>query len=67
MVRLLGKTTHSTPGMFSWYKNLIDNLVFPTSVCGVVFFLIAPFHGHCLFLLDNTFSEHVLEHNKTVV
>ena len=37
--------------MFSKYKYLIVNLVFPTSVFGVGnFFLIAPFPDHCLLV-----------------
>ena len=36
---LFGKAVHSAYDMFSWYKYLIVNLVFPISVFGVgVFF-----------------------------
>ena len=42
---------HSAYDMFSKYKYLIVNLVFPTSVFGVgIFFLIVPFPDHCLLV-----------------
>ena len=48
----IGKiAVHSAYDMFSWYKYLIVNLVFPTSVFGVgIFFLIALFPDLCPFV-----------------
>ena len=48
----IGKiAAHSAYDMFSWYKYLIVNLVFPISVFGVgIFFLIAPFPDLCLLV-----------------
>ena len=45
----IGKiAAHSAYDMFSWYKYLIVNLVFPTSVFRVGnLFLIAPFPDRC--------------------
>ena len=40
---------HSAYDMFSWYKYLIVNLVFPTSVFGNLF-LISPFPDRCLLV-----------------
>ena len=42
---------HLAYDMFSKYKYLIVNFVFPTSIFGVGFFLIAPFPDHCLLVL----------------
>ena len=41
--------------MFSWYKYLVVNLVFPTSVWSGNLFLIAPFPDFCLLVLFETF------------
>ena len=48
----IGKiAAHSAYYMFSWYKYLIVNLVFPSSFFGVgIFFLIAPFPNLCLLV-----------------
>ena len=42
---------HSAADMFSKYKYLTVNLVYPISVLeGAGVFLIAPFADHCLFI-----------------
>ena len=44
---------HLAYDMFSWYKYLSVNLVFPTPrFLSGIFFLIAPFPDHCLLYLS---------------
>ena len=51
MAAYLEIAAYSAYDMFSKYKYLIVNLVFPTSVFGVgIFFLIAHFPDHCLLV-----------------
>ena len=45
------KAAHSASDMFSWYKYLIVNLVFPhLGFWSGYLFLIDPFPDHCLFV-----------------
>ena len=59
---------HSAYDMFSKYKYLIVNIVFPTSVFRVGFFsLIAPFLDHCLLVPScSVMIRHVSSYTESI-